>query len=672
MFTPNYPDNDSPHLEILLGTLSLVDFTESNKMRLLQRVQVAATECMGAPAVFSVLQAAADWLRDGEWMITSTKKEAEKGTIVHSEMLDDNGMDEDVLVEAAEMTTLQKNPIIASLLRDQEDKELEDECETDRVQRATQEAAQLAAALKAGVISNNRYKQIKDSLRAYTSTNCSAHGQWKYTVGLIGKPSAGKSTFYNACTQAVLERDGRRLAAVAPHPFTTIEPNIGPGWFAGPRDDVITSGCSDSTVRDSQHGRDATGRRLLPVLVKDVAGLVPGAYRGRGKGNRFLNDLCDADVLVHVVDATGRSDQDGNVLSSQQQQTDGEVEIMAKASSPSEDAQWIREELHRWVYGNVKAKWPSVVRQLKSRCAAEQKPSTANRLFQLFSGYQAPRSCVELAALRSELDLHDAYRWGLLDLHRLVAHYLLIRFPICLALNKVDAFPESASIKEGEGEEEVVQCCQQEALNRGEVAVPVSAMCEHWILQKQSLGNDLDKVREHFQSSTVIMESEKKQKGFEYIAEQETALRRVLGRYGSTGVLKALSAAVSLRPPIYCYPVSDLDTEAPVGWTSGKGLTLTQYDGSGSSSSVASYALRDCLLFKPGSTVGDVYDALRKGALPHVLVHGEFVRAEGRGLDRGGKKIQVGRDTVIDETCCVLRIQTNRKSVWQNLTVKKF
>jgi hypothetical protein len=197
-------------------------------------------------------------------------------------------------------------------------------------------------------------------------------------------------------------------------------------------------------------------------------------------------------------------------------------------------------------------------------------------------------------------------------------------------------------------------------------------MCEHWILQKQSLGNDLDKVREHFQSSTVIMESEKKQKGFEYIAEQEAALRRVLGRYGSTGVLKALSAAVSLRPPIYCYPVSDLDTEAPVGWTSGKGLTLTQYDGSGSSSSVASYALRDCLLFKPGSTVGDVYDALRKGALPHVLVHGEFVRAEGRGLDRGGKKIQVGRDTVIDETCCVLRIQTNRKSVWQNLTVKKF
>jgi ribosome-binding ATPase YchF (GTP1/OBG family) len=56
------------------------------------------------------------------------------------------------------------------------------------------------------------------------------------------------------------------------------------------------------------------GRRLLPIIVKDVAGLVPGAYKGRGKGNRFLADLCDADVLVHVVDATGRADRDGNVL----------------------------------------------------------------------------------------------------------------------------------------------------------------------------------------------------------------------------------------------------------------------------------------------------------------------------------------------------------------------
>jgi ribosome-binding ATPase YchF (GTP1/OBG family) len=49
----------------------------------------------------------------------------------------------------------------------------------------------------------------------------------------------------------------------------------------------------------------------VPVTIKDVAGLVPGAYQGRGRGNAFLNDLCDADVLVHVVDASGSTDREG-------------------------------------------------------------------------------------------------------------------------------------------------------------------------------------------------------------------------------------------------------------------------------------------------------------------------------------------------------------------------
>lgn len=46
-------------------------------------------------------------------------------------------------------------------------------------------------------------------------------------------------------------------------------------------------------------------------MLKDVAGLVPGACEGRGKGNKFLNDLLDADVLVHVIDLSGQTDADG-------------------------------------------------------------------------------------------------------------------------------------------------------------------------------------------------------------------------------------------------------------------------------------------------------------------------------------------------------------------------
>lgn len=93
------------------------------------------------------------------------------------------------------------------------------------------------------------------------------------------------------------------MAEVAAHPFTTIEPNIGPGWYLSAQVDCDSSSGSESE-RSSAYGRadkPQQRRRLLPVVVKDVAGLVPGAYQGRGKGNKFLGDLCDADVLVHVV-----------------------------------------------------------------------------------------------------------------------------------------------------------------------------------------------------------------------------------------------------------------------------------------------------------------------------------------------------------------------------------
>lgn len=135
--------------------------------------------------------------------------------------------------------------------------------------------------------------------------------------------------------------------------------------------------------------------------------------------------------------------------------------------------------------------------------------------------------------------------------------------------------------------------------------------------------------------------------------------------------LQAISAAVALKPPTLCYPVSDLASECPVGWTASMGTPPR---------------LQDCLQMKPGSTVGDVFEALKRGVISSsaAVVHGEFVRAEGRGLlhnsavvnattsppphTLGWKVTQLRRDSVIDSSNCVLRIQTNRKSVWQAQT----
>lgn len=115
-------------------------------------------------------------------------------------------------------------------------------------------------------------------------------GRWAYCIGLVGKPSAGKSTFFNAVA-------GSELAKVGATPFTTIDPNV--------HQAIIN--VEGPTVKGA-----TSVRCPVPVTVKDVAGLVPGACDGLGKGNRFLNDLCDADVLVHIIDASGKTDERGN------------------------------------------------------------------------------------------------------------------------------------------------------------------------------------------------------------------------------------------------------------------------------------------------------------------------------------------------------------------------
>ena len=131
----------------------------------------------------------------------------------------------------------------------------------------------------------------------------------QHLVGLVGKPSAGKSTFFNAATAFARQRGGGGGgvnrdgngdndaildgAAMAPQPFTTIDPNIGFCLVPAPAGSCPEDeeGSLDALVKHklvlgSTHGRDTNGRRMLALCLKDVAGLVPGAYQGRGKGNK--------------------------------------------------------------------------------------------------------------------------------------------------------------------------------------------------------------------------------------------------------------------------------------------------------------------------------------------------------------------------------------------------
>src|SRR3989344_679323 len=114
-------------------------------------------------------------------------------------------------------------------------------------------------------------------------------------LGLIGKPSAGKSTFFKAATMAEV--------AIAAYPFATIKPNHGIGY--------VKIDCIDKDFGvqcNPKKGYCVDGKRFVPIELMDVAGLVEGASEGKGLGNQFLDNLTSADAFIHIVDISGETD----------------------------------------------------------------------------------------------------------------------------------------------------------------------------------------------------------------------------------------------------------------------------------------------------------------------------------------------------------------------------
>ena len=109
-------------------------------------------------------------------------------------------------------------------------------------------------------------------------------------VGIVGLPNVGKSTLFNALSDAGAE--------AANYPFCTIEPNVGVVPVGDPRLDRLTE------LADSKSTIAAT------IEFVDIAGLVAGASKGEGLGNKFLAHIREVDAIVHVV----RCFEDGNVV----------------------------------------------------------------------------------------------------------------------------------------------------------------------------------------------------------------------------------------------------------------------------------------------------------------------------------------------------------------------
>lgn len=222
-------------------------------------------------------------------------------------------------------------------------------------------------------------------------------------IGIVGKPNVGKSTFFKALTLAEAE--------IADFPFTTIKPNIGIGYVR------VECTCKGLDITCNPRTSLCINKnRLIPVKVIDVAGLVPGAHEGKGLGNQFLDDLRQADALIHVVDISGRTNETGEPTTDY---------------NPESDIKFLEDEINLWFFDIIRKNWNKIYSKIKY-----EKRNIVNELVMMLSGLGISENHIKIAI--KDTGLEDNSEWNENELKNFALNLVKVSKPIIIAANKID------------------------------------------------------------------------------------------------------------------------------------------------------------------------------------------------------------------------------------------
>lgn len=354
-------------------------------------------------------------------------------------------------------------------------------------------------------------------------------------IGIVGKANVGKSTFFKAATLSEVE--------IANYPFATIKPNHGVGY--------VRIDCAESAFNvkcDPREGFCIDGQRFIPVNMIDVAGLVPGAHEGKGMGNQFLDDLRQADVLIHVIDVSGSTNAGGEPVD-------------PGSYDPANDVKFLETELDMWYLAILKKPWEKF-----ARAATQTHADTAKAIAKQFSGVKADEDMVKDIIKGLGLEGVVLSKWTEENLKSFARELRKRTKPMIIAANKIDmpnALDNLERIKK-EFPDLMITGCSAES----ELALREATKKE---LIKYIPGDD------KFEILNESGLSDKQKKALDFIRES------VLKKHNTTGVQRILNSAV-------------LDLLKYIAIFPGGVNKLEDQDGN---------VLPDCFLMPPGTTALD-------------------------------------------------------------------